>query len=122
MGGLPKAEKASFALVRFSKMRILAGIMGGSAKKPKAPPPAPAPVRADSNAGEQAQVAASRREGLRKTINPDKPLGESTALGTIGKLGQGGEGVMVNTVAAPNPLTTGGLMQYKPGGRMIRKN
>lgn len=81
-------------------MRILAGIMGGSAKKPKAPPPAPAPVRADSNAGEQAQVAASRREGLKKTINPDNPLAPEPALGTIGKLGQGGEGVMTNTVAA----------------------
>lgn len=74
--------------------------MGGSAKKPKAPPPAPAPVRADSATGEQAQVAASRRQGLRKTINPDNPLAPAPALGTIGKLGQGGEGVMVNTVSA----------------------
>lgn len=77
--------------------------MGGSPKKPKAPPPSPAPVRADSNAGEQAAVAASRREGLRKTINPDNPLAPAPALGTIGKLGQGGEGVMVNTAAQPQP-------------------
>lgn len=143
MGGLPKAEKASFALVRFSKMRILAGIMadihdlltpwpallpapglrlnppcnGGKASKPKAPPPAPAPVRADSNAGEQAQVAASRREGLRKTINPDNPLAPAPALGTIGKLGQGGEGIMVNTVST---APTGIGMFPKLKGKLAR--
>ncbi len=72
--------------------------MGGSAKKPKAPPPAPAPVRADSAEGEQAQVAASRRQGLRKTINPDSPLAPDVALGSLGKLGVGAlEGTMVNT-------------------------
>ena len=77
--------------------------MGGSASKPKPPPPAPAPVRADSAAGEQAPVAAGRRQGLRKTINPD-PLAPEPALGSIGKLGQGGEGVMVNTAQQPNPM------------------
>lgn len=75
--------------------------MGGSAKKPKAPPPAPAPVRADSAAGEQAAITAGRREGLRKTINPDNPLAPASSLGSIGKLGMGGEGVMTNTWTPP---------------------
>lgn len=81
--------------------------MGGSASKPKPPPPSPAPVRADSAAGEQAAITAGRREGLRKTINPDNPLAPKSALGSIGQLGMGGEGVMVNTyipaVAKPKP-------------------
>jgi hypothetical protein len=76
--------------------------MGGSAKKPKAPPPAPAPVRADSAAGEQAAITAGRREGLRKTINPDNPLAPKSALGSIGALGGGGEGAMVNTYTPPS--------------------
>ena len=77
--------------------------MGGSASKPKPPPPAPAPVRADSAAGEQAPVAAGRRQGLRKTINPD-PLAPEPALGAIGKLGYGGgasQGTMINTAQQP---------------------
>jgi hypothetical protein len=79
--------------------------MGGSASKPKPPPPAPAPVRADSAAGEQAPVSAARRQGLRKTIEPDNPLAPS-ALGTLGRLGVGGmEGVMVNTGARGAPAT-----------------
>lgn len=82
-------------------MRIMEVIMGGSAKKPKSPPPAPAPVRADSAEGEQANVTASRRQGLRKTIEPDNPLAPKTALGTLGALGMGGEGVMLNTAQPP---------------------
>jgi len=74
---------------------------GGSASKPKPPPPSPAPVRADSAAGEQAPISASRRNGLRKTINPDNPLAPKTALGAMGALGMGGEGVMVNTFTPP---------------------
>lgn len=79
--------------------------MGGSAKKPKAPPPAPAPVRADSAAGEQANTVAARWQGLRKTIEPDNPLAPKITLGSVGQLGMGGEGVMVNTMApiAPKP-------------------
>ena len=74
---------------------------GGSAKKPPKPEPAPAPVRADSAAGEQAAVSANRREGLRKTIDPANPLAPKTALGTLGRLGMGGEGVMMNTYTPP---------------------
>ena len=70
---------------------------GGGASKPSPPPPSPAPVRADSAAGEQAAITAGRRDGLRKTINPDNPLAPTSALGSIGKLGMGGEGVMMNT-------------------------
>lgn len=77
--------------------------MGGKASRPKSPPPAPAPVRADSNAGEQANTVAARRQGLRKTIEPDNPLAPKTNLGTIGQLGMGGEGVMVNTMPAIAP-------------------
>ncbi len=80
---------------------------GGSASKPPKPAPSPAPVRADSAAGEQAAVTAGRRDGLRKTINPDNPLAPKSTLGSIGKLGMGGEGIMVNTftppVAKPKP-------------------
>jgi len=39
--------------------------------------------------------------GLRKTIDPDNPLAPKTALGTMGALGMGGEGVMVNTFTPP---------------------
>jgi len=74
---------------------------GGSAKKTDKPAPSPAPVRADSAAGEQAPIAAGRRMGLRKTIDPDNPLAPKTALGTMGALGMGGEGVMVNTFTPP---------------------
>ena len=81
--------------------------MGGSAKRPKAPPPAPAPVRADSAEGEQAQIDASRRQGLRKTISPDNPLAPAPALGSLGKLGAGGEGVMVNTQTGQTPTVMG---------------
>ena len=79
-------------------MRDNRAIMGGSKPdKPKAPPPSPAPVRADTAAGEQAFIGANRRQGLQKTINPANPLAPSTALGSIGSLGTGGEGVMINT-------------------------
>jgi hypothetical protein len=74
---------------------------GGSAKKPPKPAPSPAPVRADSAAGEQAAVSAGRREGLRKTIDPANPLAPKSALGSIGALGSGGEGVMTNTYVVP---------------------
>jgi hypothetical protein len=74
---------------------------GGSAKRPKDPPAQPAPVRADSAEGEQANITASRRQGLRKTINPANPLAPATALGSMGKLGAGGEGVMTNTYTPP---------------------
>lgn len=74
---------------------------GGKASKPKPPPPSPAPVRADSAAGEQAAITAGRREGLRSTINPDNPLAPKSALGSIGALGMGGEGVMMNTYVPP---------------------
>jgi hypothetical protein len=47
--------------------------------------------------GEQAYSSAARREGLRKTVNPVDPLAPKTALGSMGALGMGGEGVMVNT-------------------------
>lgn len=79
--------------------------MGGSAKKPPAPAPAPAPVRADSADGEQANLSANRRQGLRKTIDPSNPLAPKTALGSIGALGFGGEGVMLNTVPTKQPET-----------------
>ena len=75
--------------------------MGGSAKKPPKPEPAPAPVRADSAEGEQAGVTANRRQGLRKTIDPANPLAPKSALGSIGALGMGGEGSMVNTYTPP---------------------
>jgi len=88
--------------------------MGGSAKKPKPPPPAPAPVRADSAAGEQAAITAGRREGLRKTINPDNPLAPASALGSVGKLGMGGEGVMLNTWTPP-----AAGMKPKPGPKYL---
>ena len=90
---------------------------GGGAKKPPKPEPAPAPVRADSAAGEQAAVSASRREGLRKTIDPANPLAPKSALGTLGSLGMGGEGVMVNTYTPPvqKPRTVMGRLQQKVG-------
>lgn len=90
---------------------------GGSAKKPPKPEPAPAPVRADSAAGEQAAVSASRREGLRKTIDPANPLAPKSALGTLGSLGMGGEGVMVNTYTPPvqKPRTVMGRLQQQVG-------
>ena len=90
---------------------------GGSAKKPPKPEPAPAPVRADSAAGEQAAVSASRREGLRKTIDPANPLAPKSALGSIGGLGMGGEGVMVNTYtpSVQKPRTVMGRLQQKIG-------
>lgn len=90
-------------------------LMGGSAKKPKDPPAAPAPVRADSAAGEQAPIVAGRREGLRKTINPDNPLAPKSSLGSIGSLGMGGEGVMINTRTSTQPKYT----QTFQGGRRI---
>lgn len=56
--------------------------MGGKAKEPKMPPPPPAPVRADMAQGEQALMAAGRRQGLRSTITPESAmLGAQTALG-----------------------------------------
>lgn len=56
--------------------------MGGKAKEPKTPPPPPAPVRADMAQGEQALMAAGRRQGLRSTITPESAmLGAQTALG-----------------------------------------
>lgn len=82
--------------------------MGGSAKKPPKPAPSPAPVRADSAEGEQAGVTANRRQGLRKTIDPANPLAPKSALGSIGALGMGGEGVMVNTFTPPAPKSLGG--------------
>jgi hypothetical protein len=82
-------------------MRENRATMGGSAKKPPKPAPSPAPVRADSAAGEQAPIAAGRRQGLRKTIDPANPLAPKTALGTMGALGTGGEGVMINTYVPP---------------------
>ena len=81
--------------------------MGGSPKKPTPPPPPPAPVRADSAAGEQAYSSAARRDGLRKTINPADPLAPTNALGSFGKLGMGGEGVMVNNAPPPMQGYTG---------------
>jgi len=83
--------------------------MGGKPKAPKPPPAQPAPVRADSAAGEQAYTAASRRQGLRSTINPANPLAPQSALGAMGKLGEGGEGVMVNNakpISARGPSGT----------------
>lgn len=78
--------------------------MGGSKPdKPKSPPPSPAPVRADTAAGEQAFIGANRRQGLQKTINPVNPLAPSTALGSIGSLGTGSEGVMINNGRPPLP-------------------
>ena len=87
-------------------MRENCAIMGGSPKpqKPTPPPPSPAPVRADSAAGEQAYIGANRRQGLQKTINPTNPLAPSTALGSIGSLGAGVEGVMINTRPKPKPV------------------
>jgi hypothetical protein len=56
--------------------------VGGKAKEPKMPPPPPAPVRADMAQGEQALMAAGRRQGLRSTITPQSAmLGAQTALG-----------------------------------------
>jgi len=83
--------------------------MGGKAKAPTPPPAQPAPVRADSAAGEQAYTAASRRQGLRSTVNPSNPLAPSSALGAMGKLGVGGEGVMINNAktAVAKPKLTG---------------
>lgn len=81
--------------------------MGGSPKKPSPPPPSPAPVRADSAAGEQAYSSANRRNGLRKTINPADPLAPTSALGNMGALGMGGEGVMVNNAPPPVKGFTG---------------
>ena len=81
--------------------------MGGKPKAPKLPPPPPAPVRADSATGEQAYSSADRRDGLRKTINPADPLAPTSALGSFGKLGMGGEGVMVNNAPPPNKGYTG---------------
>jgi len=78
---------------------------GGKAKAPTPPPAQPAPVRADSAAGEQAYTAASRRQGLRSTVNPSNPLAPSSALGAMGKLGVGGEGVMINNA---KPMSAGG--------------
>lgn len=46
-------------------------------------------------------MTAARRMGLQKTINPANPLAPKSALGSIGALGMGGEGVMVNTYTAP---------------------
>lgn len=83
--------------------------MGGKAKSPTPPPAQPAPVRADSAAGEQAYASASRRQGLRSTINPANPLAPQSALGAMGKLGAGGDGVMINNakpIVKPNPLST----------------
>jgi hypothetical protein len=96
------------ALLPAPGLRLNPPCNGGSgASKPKAPPPAPAPVRADSAEGEQAQVAASRRQGLRKTIDPDSPLAPSPALGSLGRLGIGAlEGEMVNT-AQKSTIATG---------------
>lgn len=87
---------------------------GGGAKKPKPPPPAPAPVRADSAAGEQAAITSGRRDGLRKTINPDNPLAPASSLGSIGKLGFGGEGTMINTYTPP-----ASSMKPKPGSKYL---
>jgi len=97
------------ALLPAPGLRLNPPCNGGSAKRPKAPPPAPAPVRADSAEGEQASVAASRRQGLRKTIDPTSPLAPEPALGSLGKLGVGGlEGTMVNTgQPAPTPTVMG---------------
>ena len=85
--------------------------MGGSAKKPSKPAPAPAPVRADSAEGEQAAITAGRRQGLRKTINPANPLAPATSLGSMGQLGMGGEGVMVNDVKPVQPSQTRMLLR-----------
>ena len=82
--------------------------MGGSPKAPKPPPPPPAPVRADSATGEQAYSSADRRDGLRKTINPADPLAPTSALGSFGKLGMGGEGVMINNAPPPKPKNNKG--------------
>lgn len=81
--------------------------MGGKPKAPKVQPvpKSPAPVRADSAAGEQAYVSAGRRQGLQSTINPANPLAPSSALGAMGKLGLGGDGVMVNNAKKPKPVT-----------------
>lgn len=76
--------------------RCLPPCNGGKAKAPTPPPASPAPVRADSAAGEQAYTSASRRQGLQSTRNPANPLAPQSALGAMGKLGQGGDGVMVN--------------------------
>lgn len=81
--------------------------MGGKPKAPKPPPPPPAPVRADSATGEQAYSSADRRNGLRKTINPADPLAPKSALGSMGALGMGGEGVMVNNAPPPTKGFTG---------------
>ena len=80
---------------------------GGSPKAPKPPPPPPAPVRADSATGEQAYSSADRRNGLRKTINPADPLAPKSALCSMGALGMGGEGVMLNNAPPPEMGYTG---------------
>jgi len=79
--------------------------MGGKPKeqKPQPVPRGPAPVRADAMDGSQAYTAANRRQGLRSTMNPANPLAPSTALGAMGRLGVGGEGVMVNDAKRPKP-------------------
>jgi hypothetical protein len=82
--------------------------MGGKPKAPKPPPPPPAPVRADSAAGEQAYSSAARRDGLRKTINPADPLAPKNALGSMGALGMGGEGEMINNAPPEPPKRKGG--------------
>jgi hypothetical protein len=77
----------------------------------------PAPVRADSAAGEQAYVSASRRQGLQKTINPMNPLAPSSALGSIGAIGSGAEGVMVNT--RPKPKLNQNAYEFRAA---VRRN
>ncbi len=70
--------------------------MGGKARAPTPPPPGPAPVRADSSTGEQGILAASRRQGLRKTMLTKQAFPETSTLGgttALGKMGQGTPGV-----------------------------
>lgn len=93
--------------------------MGGSPSKPKTQPipKSPAPVRADSAAGEQAYVSAGRRQGLRSTINPANPLAPQSALGAMGKLGNGGEGLMINNAKPkPKPIVKPKLAGWVAGG------
>ena len=50
--------------------------------------------------GEQGITAASRRQGLRKTIldqETDPTLGATTALGSMGQLGMGGSPPVLDT-------------------------